>query len=99
GGVRAELPPRRPGADAVVFEHRAEGRLRYAGLRSWDARGRDLPSRMELREEPGGGTRLTLVVDAAGAAYPVTVDPIVSSPAWTTYGGEAGARFGGLVAS
>jgi hypothetical protein len=97
--VAGDLAPRLEGGDAVVLEHHGEARLRYAGLRSWDARGRDLPSRLELREEGGGGARLALVVEAAGAEYPVTVDPIVTSPAWTAYGGETGAQFGGFVAS
>lgn len=45
-------------------------RYRYGELYSYDADGRELPSAMEL-----SGQRLRLVVDAAGARYPVVVDP------------------------
>jgi streptogramin lyase len=44
--------------------------LRYAGLKAVDARGRVLPSRMELR---AGEVRL--VVEDRDARYPLTVDP------------------------
>lgn len=45
-------------------------RYHYGELYSYDADGRELPSKMEL-----AGQRLRLVVDAAGARYPVVVDP------------------------
>jgi hypothetical protein len=47
--------------------------LRYGDLHVTDATGRELPARMELAD----GT-LALAVDAAGAAYPVTIDPLVA---------------------
>ncbi|MHC4789514.1 MAG: FG-GAP repeat protein, partial [Planctomycetota bacterium] len=46
--------------------------LRYAGLLAWDAMGRELPA--QLAADAGG---LTIEVDDAGAAYPVTIDPTV----------------------
>ena len=98
--VSGDFKPRLEGADAVAFDDGGLTKLRYGGLRSWDARGRDLPSRMELREgDDPACSRLSLVVDAAGAHYPITIDPIVTGPAWTTYGGEVGARYGGFAAS
>ncbi|MFO1541176.1 MAG: hypothetical protein ACKOTZ_12170, partial [Chloroflexota bacterium] len=45
--------------------------LAWDGLAAWDATGRVLPARMEL-----AGTRLRLVVEDAGAAYPLTIDPV-----------------------
>jgi hypothetical protein len=84
---------------AVAFEHEGDVVLRYAGLRSWDARGRELPSRIELHESEDHETALSLVVDVTGAEYPVTVDPLVTSPAWVKDGGQAGAQLGGIVAS
>ncbi|MEM7247802.1 MAG: hypothetical protein AAF533_20865 [Acidobacteriota bacterium] len=48
--------------------------LRYAGLVAWDATGRELTTRMELR---GDATRpvIRLSADDADAVYPVTIDP------------------------
>lgn len=64
--VSAELQQR-----GTVLALNADGlRYRYGELYSYDADGRELPSAMEL-----AGQRLRLVVDAAGARYPVVVDP------------------------
>lgn len=50
--------------------------LRYTDLHASDAAGRELPAWMEL----GADERtLSLRVDTAGAAYPVTVDPLAAS--------------------
>ncbi|WP_437821898.1 DNRLRE domain-containing protein [Sorangium sp. So ce1078] len=50
--------------------------LRYTDLHATDAAGRALPAWMEL----GADERtLSLRVDTAGAAYPVTVDPLAAS--------------------
>src|SRR5690606_22341493 len=46
--------------------------LRYAQLFAVDARGAALPARMEVE-----GERIALVVETRGAAWPVTVDPLV----------------------
>ena len=46
--------------------------LRYGGLAVWDATGRELDAHLAL-----SGERLRIVVDDAGAVYPVTVDPLV----------------------
>jgi len=46
--------------------------LRYAGLSAYDAVGRDLPAKLDLR-----GKALLLQVNDAGARYPLTIDPFV----------------------
>jgi hypothetical protein len=71
--------------------------LRYAELHVEDARGRVLRSWMEGISEPGlRGIRI--VYDGADAVYPVTVDPLATSPAWTAESNLAGASFGYSVA-
>ncbi|MCZ7599560.1 MAG: hypothetical protein M5U09_19995 [Gammaproteobacteria bacterium] len=45
--------------------------LTYGGLKAWDADGRVLDARFE----PAGGG-FALLVDAAGARYPLTIDPL-----------------------
>ena len=42
---------------------------------------------------------MRLVVDDAGAEYPVTIDPLITSPAWTVEGNIAGATFGAAVST
>jgi hypothetical protein len=58
--------------------------LRYGDLAASDAAGNPLPARMELAGcgpgSPPDACRLRLVVEAAGAAYPLTLDPLIISP-------------------
>ncbi|WP_438032551.1 DNRLRE domain-containing protein [Sorangium sp. So ce204] len=65
------------GGDGVALRE-ASGAvaMRYTDLHATDAAGRTLPAWMELG--PGERT-LSLRVDTAGAAYPVTVDPLAAS--------------------
>jgi hypothetical protein len=92
------------GADEVAIEgpeatfHVAGGALRYAGLDAWDATGRSLPSRLALTETSGGAVA-RLVVDDAGATWPVTVDPLLTTAAWTVTGTATGLTLGARVSS
>ncbi|MCK6531151.1 FG-GAP-like repeat-containing protein, partial [Myxococcota bacterium] len=89
------MTPRVEGSgDAATFEAPAGGGLRYSGLAAWDARGRTLAARMEA-----AGAGLRLVVDDAGAAFPVTIDPVLATHAWSAMSDQAGAQMGGAVAS
>lgn len=72
--------------------------LSYAGLIAWDARGQQLPARMEATPEG-----LALLVSAQGAQYPVVIDPVFSSLQQkiedNVFGdGRANDRFGSSVA-
>jgi len=48
-----------------------ETTVRYTGLKAWDAMGRPLPTRLSA-----AARGLRLIVDADGASFPVTVDPV-----------------------
>jgi hypothetical protein len=66
--------------------------LSYGALVATDAAGHTLPSWLGL-----GDGKLLLHVDAAGARYPLTIDPLIQKGAKLT-GGEAEARFGASAA-
>jgi hypothetical protein len=68
--------------------------LRYRGLRAFDAAGSELAARMAP-----GPEGLLIEVDDAGAAYPLTVDPILTGPAWTVESDQADATLGYSVAT
>jgi len=94
-GVTASLV--KPGE--IHFAHAEAGKvLAYSHLRSWDATGRELASRMELN-----GNEVALVVDDRAAQYPVTIDPTLTSletvlgPTVTGDGAESD-QFGSSVA-
>ena len=56
--------------------HNAQGQtvLRYSGLLAYDAQHHILPARMKLK-----GRILELAVDARGARYPITIDPVIAA--------------------
>ncbi len=87
--VLGSVSPRVLGDDAIEF-----GAQRYAGLASWDARGRALPARMRLES---GERVLVLDVEGADAALPIVVDPFVQSAQLATIDPGAG-LYGGRVA-
>jgi len=69
--------------------------LRIAGLTARDALERELA----VRFEPAGGRHVRVVVDDAGAVYPLTVGALLTSPAWSAEGDQAEAVFGASVAT
>jgi len=79
---------------AVDFRtQRGESVVRYAALRVTDAAGRDLPSWIEVWSATRSrGIRLVFV--DREAVYPLTVDPLVTSPSWSADGDQDSARFG-----
>lgn len=92
------IPERPPGDGSLEFEVVFEGasvtvsdgvasivtvagrKLVYGKLEVVDASGREIGARME----PAGSSHVRLVVDDAGAAYPIVVDPLLSSFVNTT---------------
>jgi hypothetical protein len=84
--------PREDGAIDFIDDHGACA-IRYGELHVWDARGEEIPSRLEL-----DGLDVAIVIDDDGATYPLTVDPLMTSPAWTAESNQAGCLFGFSVA-
>ena len=70
GPVRAEAAE---GGEAILLRDPVgRVRLRFSGLRVWDAQGRELAARLEA-----GGDRMALLVEDSGARYPLTIDPTI----------------------
>ncbi|MBH8558496.1 FG-GAP-like repeat-containing protein [Hymenobacter negativus] len=95
--LTTHLHARPAGDTAVVFAVGSSPApvLHYGSLRAWDATGRRLPATMHLAEQ---GTALALVVDDAGARYPLTIDPLASTAGTTLSGASAGDTFATSVA-
>ena len=72
---------------------RARPSLTYSELKVWDAEGRNLTARFLVERD---GVRL--IVDASGARYPVTVDPIAQQAYLKASNTDAGDQFGLSVA-
>jgi len=79
-----------PAGQTLTLGHAGGPTLRYGALSVTDARGRQLPSRLELR-----GSLLSLLIDARGARYPLHVDPLIQQGPKLTGSGEVStAEFG-----
>jgi hypothetical protein len=77
---------------SVVFSRAGRPLMRYGDLHASDASGRALRTSLSLT-----GGELLLRVDARGARYPLTVDPLFQQSRFVAHDGDA-ARFGFKVA-
>lgn len=69
--------------------------IRHDTLLVTDATGQPRPAQFELSPAMGGDLPgIRILVDAREAVYPVVVDPLVTSPAWSTESNQAYAYFG-----
>ena len=68
--------------------------LHYRGLKAFDAAGRELDARLS-----SGPQGLGIEVEDLGAVYPLTVDPVVTGPVWTTESNQASSEYAWSVAS
>jgi trimeric autotransporter adhesin len=84
--------PEQSGSELTLKDRTRTERLRYAGLVSYDATGKQLPTSMEIR-----GGQLRLKVEDAGAVYPLVVDPWVYAAELTASDGKAYNFFGNSV--
>jgi pimeloyl-ACP methyl ester carboxylesterase len=66
--------------------------LRYSDLQAYDATGRQLPAHFSLSLP-----HIAIWVDATAAVYPITIDPLTTTPNWTAEGDQAIAWFGESV--
>ncbi len=64
----------RGGRDLVLRDGCGAARVELAGLRAWDATGRELDV-----SYCAAGEWLSILVDSSGASYPLTIDPLVST--------------------
>jgi len=89
------------GADGLVLRD-AGGTtvLAYGGLQAFDATGRTLSAWMDLPAAAAGARSLRIVVDIAGAVFPVVVDPLIATQVKQLLASDAdiGDRFGASVA-
>jgi len=82
--------------DKITFSTDKKDVLSLSGLKVWDATGRTLSSRF-IHDRVR--STLTIAVADEGAVYPVTIDPLATSPAWTVESNQANSSFGNSVAS
>ena len=79
----------------LQFFHKQAGNvLNYSQLKVWDATNKTLEANFEKN-----GDDYCISVNAKGAAYPITVDPVSTTPSTTVESNELNAQMGISVAS
>jgi hypothetical protein len=75
--------------------------IRLNALHVVDATGRELDAWFESNaaDEHASAQSLSIVVDDCGAVYPVTIDPLATSPSWIGETNQPVAHFGWSVAT
>ena len=92
--VAGSLTPERVGSQILFRTHAGTAALRYGQLSAFDAAGRRLPARMEIRSG-----MLQLRINDSGARYPLRIDPFFQQGSKLTGGEESGnGQFGLNVA-
>jgi hypothetical protein len=92
GGLRPVFAP--DGKAVDFYSTGSVSVLRYGKLVVTDAVGADVPARME---PIAGGIRIA--VEDSGAIYPLTIDPLATTPSWTIVGEHMDDQLGESVAS
>lgn len=80
-----------------LIDSQGTPRLAYANILAWDSQGTRLPATMEATSDG-----IALVVATAGASYPITIDPLITTLEQkllpdVTGDGQGGQRFGHSV--
>ena len=87
GDLTASLD--KDGTGMTLNDENGKARLRYTGLMTTDATGKELKSWVEVRSD-----QMFLRVDDAGAHYPIVIDPFIQLAELTASDGAAGDEFG-----
>lgn len=93
GRVTGDLQPRAGAAGIDFVDAGQVRRLRYDALKAIDASGRELPGNIVV-----AGAEITIAIDDRDAVYPLTIDPLVSTPPWFLDGPITNAKFGSRMA-
>ena len=81
------------GEELVAYDDEGEEVFRWMGLIAFDEDGQDLPVEMNADDRA-----FTFTVDDSEAAYPITIDPLATTPSWTAEGSQGSSRFGNRIA-
>ena len=92
GGLRAHLHS--DGTAVDLLDERGECVLRYSHLLVSDAGGREIPSSLAASDHG-----ITILIEDGDARYPLSVDPILTTPSWTGESNQASSQFGATIST
>ncbi|MBL0358640.1 MAG: FG-GAP repeat protein [Chitinophagaceae bacterium] len=93
-GIKTSLKVQLQDNELQFFHKKAGNVLNYSQLKVWDANNQPLAANFEKN-----GTDYCINVHTKGAAYPITIDPISSSPSATMETNQANAQMGISISS
>jgi len=90
------------GADALIFkDNKNNEKMKYSALKAWDANSRELRAFFENNSQSQTKSKIkaasksfTIVINDEDAVYPITIDPLSTSPVWTADANQDYAHFG-----
>jgi len=81
--------------NSIEFFHKKTNVLSYEQLKVWDASGKTLEASIDNK----GGNQYAIHVKTNGAVYPITIDPLSTTPSLVLTGDQNGGEFGFAVAA
>lgn len=98
GEVETDLVALTQTREKIGFSKSGAEVVQFTGLKALDAAGRTLPSWLSYSGK-GKTNQLLIHIDDSEAVYPVVVDPLATSAAWTSEVNQADAFYGYSVAT
>lgn len=82
------------GESIEFYDQSGKIMLRYAGLKAWDAKGKELSSTISIENDC-----IVLSINDCQAEYPITIDPLITTPVWEKEGNKIDAYYGYSVST
>ena len=90
GDIKPVLSDNAQAVDFLTFDNTRV--LKYGNLKVFDAKGNTLKNHLEL-----AGNTIKIAIADSNAAYPIFIDPLLTSPSWTAEINQDSAYFGSSV--
>jgi Divergent InlB B-repeat domain/FG-GAP repeat/FG-GAP-like repeat len=84
--------------EEIVFSKNKKEVFQYGDVSAFDSRGKKLPAQIAYSSLEGK-KQIKLIIDDSQAVYPITIDPLSSSPDWSNDNPNEEPSFGFSVAS
>ncbi len=89
------------GANALIIRDDETEFMKYSSLKIWDADGKKLRGWFNSAENKINSEikNIQIVVNDKDAVYPITIDPLSTTPNWSVESNQSGANYGWSVAT
>jgi hypothetical protein len=81
-------------SDKIDFDSNGKKVFQYGNLTVTDSLGKKIPAKISYADK-----QIKLIIDDSQAVYPITVDPLASSPSWSASGAIISSDYGFSIAT